>query len=107
MASSDPEINRNVRQVLTRNWYDLTKTNFASRRGIVRMMGELKKLGREGETRLEPTHLEALDGELRRVRGVQRIHFDLANWRRNEEGEWVPIERTREREEPEQPQQNG
>lgn len=92
MSANDPEINQGVRQVLTRNWFDLTKTNFASRRGIVRMMGELKKLGRDKDGKLEPAHLEHLDRELSRLKGVERVHFDLTNWQRNEEGEWVPVD---------------
>jgi transposase len=99
MSLNDPEINQGVRQVLTRNWFDLSKTNFASRRGIVRMMGELKKLGRDKDAKLEPAHLEQLDCELRRLKGVERVHFDLANWQRNEEGEWVPVEVQREAQE--------
>jgi hypothetical protein len=95
MSVNDPEINQGVRQVLTRNWIDLSKTNFASRRGIVRMMGELKKIGREQESQLEPAHLDQLDGELKRLKGVQRVHFDLANWKRNEEGQWERVTETR------------
>ena len=92
LMANDPEINQGVRQVLTRNWFDLTKTNFASRRGIVRMMGELKKLGREKDSKLEAAHLEQLDRELNRLKGVERVHFDLANWQRDEEGGWIPVE---------------
>jgi len=92
MTASDPEINRGVRQVLTRHWYDLSKTNFASRRGIVRMIGELRKVGRGQDGQVESAQLETLDTELRRLKGVQRVHFDLDNWRRNDDGEWVPVE---------------
>ena len=92
MTGSDPEINRGVRQVLTRHWYDLSKTNFASRRGIVRMIGELRKLGREQDGKLDPSQLESLDTELRHLEGVQRVHFDLDNWRRNDDGQWVPVD---------------
>lgn len=92
LMANDPEINQGVRQVLTRNWFDLTRTNFASRRGIVRMMGELKKLGRDKDGKLEPAHLEQLDRELSRLKGVERVHFDLANWQRNDDGKWVPVD---------------
>jgi len=92
MAHSDLEINRGVRSVLTRHWLDLSKTNFASRRGIVRLMGELKRLGAETGKPLEARNLETLDTEIKRLRGVDRVHFDLANWRKNEEGEWISIE---------------
>jgi hypothetical protein len=91
MSQSDQEINRGVRSVLSRNWLDLSKTNFASRRGIVRLMGELRRLGAESSKPLEPHNLDALDSEIKRLRGVDRVHFDLRNWRRNSEGEWVQI----------------
>ena len=90
MAHSDQEINCGVRSVLSRHWVDLSKTNFASRRGIVRLMGELRRLGAESSKPLEPQNLEALDSEIKRLRGVDRVHFDLANWRKNSEGEWEP-----------------
>ena len=92
MDSKDLDINQGVRQVLSRNWYDLTKTNFASRQGIVRMIGELQKLGREAELNQEPAQIENLKTELQRLKGVRQVHFDFANWRRNEDGEWVPVE---------------
>jgi hypothetical protein len=97
MGSSDQEINRGVRTVLTRHWVDLTKTAFASRRGIVRLMGEMRRIGPETGKRLDPTHLEVMETELKRVTGVTRVHFDLSNWRRNSEGEWELVEEARHR----------
>jgi len=93
MSVNDHEINRGVRGVLTRHWVDLSSTNFASRKGIVRLMGELRRIGPDASTALESTNIVAIDAELRRIRGVQRVHLDLANWRRNEDGDWEPIER--------------
>lgn len=93
MAANDHEINRGVRGVLSRHWVDLSSTNFASRQGVVRLMGELRRVGPQSDQALENTNLIALDTELRRLRGVRRVHFDLANWRRNEDGEWVRSER--------------
>jgi len=93
MASNDHEIHRGVRGVLTRHWVDLSSTSFVSCKGIVRLMGELKRMGSASNATLESTNIVAIDAELRRLRGVQRVHFDLANWRKSADGEWEPVER--------------
>jgi hypothetical protein len=93
MSTSDHEINRGVRGVLSRHWVDLSSTSFASRKGIVRLMGELRRIGPESSASLESTNIVAIDAELRRIRGVQRVHLELANWRKDEDGEWVAVER--------------
>lgn len=75
--------------MLARYWLDVQKARFGSFRGIVRFTGRLSYL--------DPTHakrnpgvslLEILEGEIRRISGVKRVHFDLENWRRNGAGEW-------------------
>lgn len=93
MATSDQEINRGVRGILSRHWVDLTATNFASRQGVVRLMGELRRIGPRSEESLESTNIVALDAELRKLRGVRRVHMDLTNWRRDDEGQWVQVAR--------------
>ena len=90
---NDHEINRRIRAVLSRHWVDLASTNFASRKGIVRVSGDLKRVGPQAGRSLESTSLTILDSEMRRLKGVQRVHFDLANWRRTEDGEWVRIDK--------------
>jgi len=90
---NDHEINRRIRAVLSRHWVDLASTNFASRKGIVRVTGDLKRVGPQAGRSLESTTLTVLDSEMRRLKGVQRVHFDLANWRRTEDGEWVRIDK--------------
>jgi hypothetical protein len=89
---NDHEINRRIRAVLSRHWVDLASTNFASRKGIVRVTGDLKRVGPQAGRSLESTTLTVLDSEMRRLKGVQRVHFDVANWRRTEDGEWVRID---------------
>jgi len=91
MEHSEQDINRGVRSVLTRHWVDLTKTSFLSRRGILRMTGELQRLGAAASTKVQPTALETLDQELKRVRGVRHVYYDFANWRRSEDGEWRQV----------------
>ena len=90
---NDHEINRRIRAVLSRHWVDLASTNFASRKGIVRVTGDLKRIGPQAGRSLESTSLTNLDSEMRRLKGVQRVHFDLANWRRTEDGEWVRVDK--------------
>ena len=90
---NDHEINRRIRAVLSRHWVDLASTNFASRKGIVRLTGDLKRVGPQAGRPLESTSLTILDSEMRRQKGVQRVHFELANWRRTEDGEWVRVEK--------------
>jgi hypothetical protein len=90
---NDHEINRKVRAVLSRHWVDLSSTAFASRKGIVRLTGDLKRVGPQAGRPMESMSMNVLDSELKRVGGVQRVHFDLANWRRTEEGEWVRVDR--------------
>jgi len=103
MATSDQEINRGVRGILSRHWVDLTATNFASRQGVVRLMGELRRIGQRSEESLESTNIVALDAELRKLRGVRRVHMDLTNWRRDEEGQWVQVAREKPAEDVEPP----
>lgn len=98
MSTNDHDINRGVRGVLSRHWVDLSSTSFASRKGIVRVAGELRRMGPYSSQSLESTSLTALDGELRRLRGVRRVHIDLPNWRRTEDGQWVRVDRRPERE---------
>lgn len=96
MSTSDHEINRKVRAVLSRHWIDPSSTSFASRKGVVRLMGELRRVGSAFGASLEATTLTVLDTELRKLPGVRLVHFDLVNWRRDEEGVWVQLEQAPE-----------
>ena len=97
MEQSDQDINRGVRGVLARHWVDLTKTNFLSRPGILRMRGEMRRLGAEASSPIQPQVQDTLDQELKRVNGVRTVQYALANWRRGEEGEWHPVGKRKSR----------
>lgn len=79
MILSDAHINSRVRGVFARHWIDLQKVQFASSRGAVRISGELCFLDSEDdEDGAECTRArrEILEYEIKRIRGVKRVHFD-------------------------------
>jgi len=88
VAISDFQINSKVRSVLAKHWIDLQKITFGSFRGTVRFSGELCLLGGRTGGGSEMNQVESLESEVRSIRGVQRIYFDLSNWHRNNTGQW-------------------
>lgn len=53
------------------------------------MTGEVCRLGGELHGRHEPKLVDHVEGEIRALRGVERVYLDLTNWRRTPTGEWV------------------
>jgi hypothetical protein len=88
VAISDFQINSRVRAILARSWIDLQKITFGSFRGTVRFSGELCLLGGRTNGCSKKNQVESLEYEVRAIRGVQRIFFDLSNWQRNDTGDW-------------------
>ena len=89
MSSQDLELNCGVRNVLTRHWIDLTKTNFYVRKGHVQMSGEVAVVGvqRPGQETAEA--LKAFESDVRRLHEVKSVSFEFTNWVRNESGAWI------------------
>jgi Asp-tRNA(Asn)/Glu-tRNA(Gln) amidotransferase B subunit len=71
------EVNRMVKQVLTRHAVDLTQLQFSSSGETVYLYGYLLK---DSEGKFGPENLEALIKELARLPNVKNIQFDLHNW---------------------------
>lgn len=94
---SDTQIRADLRMVMTRHRVDLNRTAFSCARGVVRMQGELCRRANTPEAPIDLGEIELLEHELECVKGVARVHFDLANWRRLSTGEWQEV-RKRERE---------
>lgn len=91
MGASDFKINSRVRSVLARHWIDLSRVGFSSISGTVRLTGILCRLSSESD--IDPfteQHLAQLETELLSIRDVKRIYFNLDNWRKNENRQWVP-----------------
>ncbi len=94
---TDTQIRAGLRAVLTRHHVDLSKTSFSCARGVVRLLGELRRHGVGPTQSLELGEMDTLERELGAVKGVARVHFELANWRRLASGEWRPVATRRER----------
>ena len=88
MVVSDFRINSKVRAVLAKHWIDLQSIRFGSFRGVVRLMGELRRLGGGSSSARDEFQLDVLEGEIKRIRGVKRVYFDLVNWERSATGQW-------------------
>ena len=91
---TDTQIRAGVQSLMARHGIDMNKTSVICARGVVRMMGELRRQGSvEGERPVEPSQVEAFEHDLHSMRGVVRVFFDFANWRRIGLGQWEPIRR--------------
>ncbi len=85
---TDSSIRQRVRAVLARAWILTSAVDVGCCRGVVRLRGELRHHGTHAAQELDGNRIELLEQELRRIRGVRRVHMDLENWRRDERGEW-------------------
>lgn len=89
MSVSRTQITANVRKALIRHWIDLEALCITPMRGIVRVSGELRTLRREVRHEGMASLLKILEDEIRRCDGVDRVLFELVNWQKNLQGEWV------------------
>ena len=85
---NDTQVRAELRSVMTRHRMDLNKTSFVCARGIVRMMGELRRQQEHSAHPIHHTDVEALELDMSKVRGVVRIHMDLKEWQRDGSGQW-------------------
>ena len=89
MSISRTQITANVRKALIRHWVDLECLNITPSRGVVRVTGELRTLRREVRHEGATSLLQILEDEIRRCHGVDRVLFELTNWQKNLQGEWI------------------
>lgn len=90
MGASDFRINSKVRSVLSRHWIDLSMLGFSSINGTVRLTGTLCRLSSESETaQLTKQSVAQLESELTTIREIKRVYFDLTNWRKDSNRDWV------------------
>ena len=78
MDVSPGEIKTRVRSILTRHWLDVNKITIIVGTGTVRLAGTLQKLPGAQWGQSTQHLLEVLDGEIRGLKGVTRVHVDLA-----------------------------
>lgn len=86
--ANDTQVRSELRSVMTRHRLDLTKTSFVCARGIVRMMGALRRQWEHARQPIHHSDVEALEQDMSRVRGVVRIYMDLKDWQRDGSGQW-------------------
>ena len=100
MPVSDFKIVSTIRSALTKRWIDLHKLRVAAFRGTIRLSGELRRIGHHEWTKANPPRLETLELDLKRIQGVRRVFFELTNFRRNEAGQWVMVDRAKQERSP-------
>lgn len=88
---SNLEVNCRVRSVLVRHRVDLRRVEFGSFRGVVRVRGALLRLCCGSNVEFSSAHVEKLDTEISRIKGVNRVYFDLTNWRKDTSEQWQPV----------------
>lgn len=83
------EVRARVRSILTSRWVDANRINIMYSSGTVRLNGTVEGLpgSRGGEVR--PQLLEAIETEIRQLKGVRHVHMDFTNWSRLGAGGWT------------------
>lgn len=87
---SDTQIRAKLRYVMSHHRIDLNKTNFVCTRGVVRVTGDLERQNAYASQPMNGLEVASIEQELGHVRGVVRVHFDVANWQREGLGDWKP-----------------
>ena len=92
MGSGDFRINSLVRQILVRHWLEVDSVSANAINGILYMRGFLQyrpaKRAQIGAVTAD--FLQKLELELKGVKELKKIRWQLDNWDRDEQG-WVPI----------------
>ena len=83
---SDIAIRVAVRTVLTHSRTDMSRLNIGVFRGVVRLQGELRR--RSVQSRFSVEAVIGIEEALKGLRGVERVHWELSNWTKQESGEW-------------------
>lgn len=87
MGTGDFRINAQARQVLVRNWLELQTITAVSVNGVLYVKGVLHCRGNRSVT---SELLQKLDVELRGIREVKRIRWQLENWQQDDFC-WRPV----------------
>ncbi len=92
MGSADFRINSHVRQVLARHWIEIEAMSTTSINGVLYFRGKIhyRAAKRAAAGEIDQEALVRIEAELRQIKDVKRIRWQLDNWLREENG-WVPI----------------
>jgi hypothetical protein len=91
VGSADFRINAQVRQILVRHWIETDALTANAVNGTLYIRGNLQfrpaKRGQVGE--ITVAFLEKLEHELKMLRELKKIRWQLENWEKDETG-WLP-----------------
>lgn len=101
MSAQDYRINAEVRRVLVSRWVDVTALQIGTTNGVVYLLGTFEPLVesallRAGQTQeMDPVRrtqrlVQLVEKDLRRIRGVRDLVFNLRNARKKG-GTWTVI----------------
>lgn len=79
------DVTKTVRQVLVKNWLDLSKIRLQVAGGTVIIRGQLEKTHDQGG--VDGLFVEQLEQQLRNTKGLKQIRWSLNDWV-FERGEW-------------------
>ena len=83
------EVRARVRSIVTSRWLDANRINIAYSSGTVRLSGTVQRLPGSGGSEVRPQLLDAIESEIRHLKGVTHVHMDFTNWTRLGAGGWT------------------
>jgi hypothetical protein len=91
MGAGDFALNAHVRQIFARHWLETQGMNLITANGILSITGRLVfRTVKQGKgTEITPDFMGLLESELRGIRGIKRVRWQLDNWVKKEDG-WAP-----------------
>ena len=85
MSIDDMKINKQVRALLVRNYYQTELLHFTSKGGVVNIKGTLKKV--IGGKEIRASDIDSLEQAISSVPRVRGVIFDFDGWS-NDAGMW-------------------
>jgi hypothetical protein len=91
VGSADFRINAMVRQILVRHWIEVDSISANAINGVLYVRGyiQFRAAKRSLAGDITPEFLERLERELKLIRDLKKIRWQLENWDRDETG-WIP-----------------
>lgn len=90
MGSGDFRINSHVRQILVRHWIETDSVSATAINGVLYMRGyiQYRAAKRTQVGAVTADFLEKLERELKSLKELKKIRWQLDNWERDEQG-WL------------------
>lgn len=92
MGSGDFALTAHVRQVFARHWIETQGMHLVATNATLTIMGRIAfRSVKQGRSTINAEFLGMLEGEIRTIRGLKRVRWQLDNWTKREDG-WVEAE---------------